>query len=282
MTNQPLSSPPRLRKPKALMFDLDGTLYRGDERIPGADRLISELESLGLPCWYLTNNSTRTPSQVAEHLNRMGIHADAARVITSASAAAHYARENYDGRSAYVVGEYGLRQALAEAGFRLAEDGEEKVGLVVQGIDRELTFAKIKTAVRHLFSGADYLLTNPDLQLPVEGGVLPGAGSLSAMLQAATGVEPVVIGKPSTILTNYALDKAGVSAEEAWVIGDNPLTDIAAGAAAGCPALLVLTGVCTEDDWRRRCEAAGAMPDAVLPGPNELLDYIRTIIQTQN
>ncbi|WP_158629992.1 HAD-IIA family hydrolase [Cohnella sp. AR92] len=282
MSKQTIPHPPRMTKPRALMFDLDGTLYRGDDPIPGADRLISELEALGVPCWYLTNNSTRTPAQVAEHLHRMGIHAEEARVVTSAAAAAHYAKERFAGRSVYVIGEHGLRHALTESGFRLAAEGEADVGLVVQGIDRSLTFDKLTAAVRYLLGGAKYILTNPDLQLPVADGILPGAGSISAMLQAATSKKPILIGKPSTILTHYALEKAGVAAEEAWVIGDNPLTDIAAGEAAGCKSLLVLTGVCTEDDWRERCEAAGAMPAAVLPGPHELLDYIRSIIQTPN
>ncbi|WP_313731242.1 HAD-IIA family hydrolase [Cohnella nanjingensis] len=264
------------RPPKALLFDLDGTLYRGDELIPGADRLIADLEARGWPCWFLTNNSTRTPAQVAEHMHKLGIPARADRVITSAMAAAAYARERHPGAAAYVVGEHGLREALREAGLRLLDDPDsaEQAQIVVQGIDRNLTYDKLTEAVDHLLNGATYLVTNPDRLLPVGGGFLPGAGSIAALLETATGASPVVIGKPSGIIMDYALALAGVSAEEAWVVGDNPHTDLAAGLAAGCPTVLVLTGLCTAADWRERCAAAGAMPDAVCADPERLYAFI--------
>jgi len=128
-----------------------------------------------------------------------------------------------------------------------------------------------------LLSGAVYLLTNPDRQLPVAGGILPGAGSIAAALEAASGVRPTVIGKPSPILMNFALARAGVAAEDAWVVGDNPRTDIAAGLAVGSRTVLVLTGLCTIENWRSRCEAAEAMPDAVCLGPEELAIMIEQI-----
>lgn len=263
------------RAPKALLFDLDGTLYRGDEPVPGADKLIEALTARGLPCWYVTNNSTRTQSQVADHLHRMGIPAKAEQVITSAEAAAAYAKTRYPGAAAFVIGEHGLQEAMREAGFRTPEAGAADI--VVQGIDRSLTYGRLTEALGHLSKGAEYLLTNPDRQLPIEGGVLPGAGSIAAALQAASGVEPTVIGKPSPILMDFALARAGVAAAEAWVVGDNPLTDIAAGLAAGCPTVLVLTGLCTDEDWRRRCEAAGALPDLVCRGPAELGAYLERL-----
>lgn len=265
-----------LSPPRAILFDLDGTLYRGDEPVPGADKLIAGLQARGIPCWYVTNNSTRTPAQVAEHLHTMNIPATPDQVITSAEAAASYAKQHHSDTAAFVLGEHGLREAMREAGFTLAEDGP--AGLVVQGIDRELTYDRLTRAVRHLLSGAAYLLTNPDRQLPVAGGVLPGAGSIAAALEAASGVRPTVIGKPSPILMNFALARAGVAAEDAWVVGDNPHTDIAAGMAVGCKTMLVLTGLCTEEDWQSRCEAAGAIPDAVCRGPEELAIWIEQSI----
>ncbi|WP_027091490.1 HAD-IIA family hydrolase [Cohnella thermotolerans] len=265
----------KLRRPKAMLFDLDGTLYRGDEPVPGADKLIEELQSQGVPCWYVTNNSTRTPAQVAEHLHKMGIPATPRQVVTSAEATAHYAKARYPNAEAFVLGEHGLLEAMREAGFTLAEGASAQ--LVVQGIDRSLTYDRLTAAVRLLLGGAAYLLTNPDRQLPVADGVLPGAGSIAAALEAASGVRPTVIGKPSPILMNFALERAGIQAEEAWVVGDNPSTDIAAGLAVGCPTVLVLTGLCTEQDWRSRCEAAGAMPDAVCRGPSELAERWRQI-----
>lgn len=264
-----------LNRPRAILFDLDGTLYRGDEPVPGADKLIAELQQRGIPCWYLTNNSTRTPAQVAEHLHKMNIPAAPDQVITSAEAAAAYAKERHGQTGAFVLGEFGLQEAMREAGFQLTEDGP--VSLVVQGIDRNLTYERMTKAVRHLMAGADYLLTNPDRQLPVADGVLPGAGSIAAALEAASGVQPTVIGKPSPILMQFALARAGTQAEETWVVGDNPNTDIAAGLGVGCPAVLVLTGLCTEEDWRGRCDAAGVVPDAVCRDPEELAIFINRI-----
>lgn len=261
-------------RPKAVLLDLDGTLYRGETPIEGACALVEELEEAGIACWYLTNNSTRTPDQVAEHLRGFGIPADAARVITSAAAAAHYAKQRHPDAVAYVVGEHGLRVALAEAGIAMPDEAERaagaKVNLVVQGLDRGLSYGQLTDALGYLLSGADYLLTNPDRRLPVGDGFLPGAGSLAALLETASDVAPVVIGKPSGIMMRYALDLAGIEASEAWVVGDNPHTDLAAGLAAGCPTVLVLTGICGPDDWRQRCERAGAMPDAVCEGPDEV------------
>lgn len=264
--------PERLKRPpKAVLLDLDGTLYRGETPIEGAAALVESLEDAGIACWYVTNNSTRTPQQVAAHLRELGIPADAERVVTSASAAADYARRQHPGASAFVIGEHGLRSALAEAGVAMPDADALAAGapidLVVQGLDRGIDFERLTAALRYLLAGADYLLTNPDRRLPVAGGFVPGAGSLAALLETASDVEPVVIGKPSGIMMRYALDLAGVDAADAWVVGDNPFTDLAAGLAAGCPTVLVLTGICGPDDWRGRCEAADALPDAVCADP---------------
>ncbi|MBN2983907.1 HAD-IIA family hydrolase [Cohnella algarum] len=267
--------PPERTLPKALLFDLDGTLYKGDTPIPGADRLIAKMEEIGLPCWFVTNNSTRTPAQVADHLNKMGIPASAGQVVTSAQAAAEYAKRHYPGAPVFLVGEHGIREALREAGLRLLDEADETdARLVVQGIDRALTFDRLTVAVRHLLRGAAFLLTNPDRLLPMGTGLLPGAGSIAALLEAASGTKPTVVGKPSPILMDYALARAGVSAGDAWVIGDNPHTDIAAGKAAGSPTVLVLTGLCSEADWRIRCEDADVKPDGVCADLDQLADWI--------
>ncbi|WP_276351412.1 TIGR01457 family HAD-type hydrolase [Cohnella caldifontis] len=262
-----------LPKPRGLLFDLDGTLYRGKERVPDADRLIAQLAERGVPHWFVTNNSSRTPEDVAEHLREMGIPAVREQVVTSSLAAADYAAAEFPGAAAYVIGEPGLKQALAEAGIRVldeAADIGERADLVVQGIDRLLTYAKLAAASARIRSGAAFVLTNPDLALPSDGGLIPGAGSIGAALRAASGHEPTVIGKPSSILMDYALKRAGLAAEQVWVVGDNPLTDIAAAVRAGCPSVLTLTGVCSASDWESSCRRAEAFPNAVCAGLDEL------------
>jgi 4-nitrophenyl phosphatase len=269
--------------PEALLFDLDGTLYRGNERIPGADRLIASMQSRGLPCLFVTNNSTRTREEVAEHLEHMGIPAEDEAIVTSAIAAAYYVKMQHPGADTYVIGERGLRVALTDAGLRLLDEREsgKRAEIVVQGLDRKVTYDQITVAVKHLLDGAVYVQTNPDRLLPVDGGFLPGAGSLGAMLQAATGVEPVVIGKPSTILMDYSLKISGTTPDKSWVIGDNPYTDLAAARNAGCPSILVLTGLCTADNWREHCAAAEVSPDAVCEGPEQLEQLLNELLQAK-
>jgi 4-nitrophenyl phosphatase len=261
-----------LPAPEALLFDLDGTLYRGNEPIPGAGQLITKLQLRGVPCLFVTNNSTRTTREVAEHLHVMGIPAEERMIVTSALAAAYYVQVNYPGVRTFVIGEHGLRMALLDQGIPLIEDdnSDEIAGLVVQGLDRELTYARMNVALNHLLNGATFVQTNPDRLLPVDEGFLLGAGSIGAALQAASSREPIIIGKPSSIMMNYTLELAGTPAERAWVIGDNPYTDLAAAEQVGCPSILVLTGLCTMDNWQEHCQAAGVEPYAVCEGPEQL------------
>lgn len=248
--------------PHAVLFDLDGTLYRGDEPLPGAPELVNRLEARGVACWFVTNNSTRTPQEVAAHMRRMGFAAEPGRIVTSAQAAALYVAERHPGAKAYVIGERGLHEAMREAGIPLAREGE-RADIVVQGLDRSLTYDRLCRAVTLLLDGAAFVQTNPDRLLPVENGYLPGAGSIGAALREATGIAPTVVGKPSGFLVETALRLAGVGPSAAWVVGDNPHTDIAAGLNAGCPTILILTGFCSERDWRDQCAAAGVRPHAV-------------------
>jgi len=259
--------------PDALLFDLDGTLYRGNEMIPGADRLIAGLQRKGTDCWYVTNNSTRSPKDVAVHLQGMGIPAEADRIVTSALAAAYYVKSTHPDAPAFVIGEQGLREALADVGHNLADDNGSEAGIVVQGLDRLLTYERLTLAVRHILNGAVFVQTNPDRLLPTDGGFLPGAGSIGAALEAATGKAPVVIGKPSKILMDYALMRTGTAPERTWVIGDNPYTDLAAARNAGCPSLLVLTGLCSEHNWQAHCRTAEVEPQAVFAGPDEMAAF---------
>lgn len=169
---------------KGFLIDLDGTLYRGGEPIPYAADFIRLLQRSELPYLLVTNNSSRTPEQVAEHLQKLGIDVPAASVFTSSQAAAQYIGERQTGRRVHMIGEAGLRLALEQAGFELTEETPD---YVVQGIDRSFSYAKLAAAVRHLSGGATYVLTNPDHMLPSDGGLMPGAGSLAAAIRTASG-----------------------------------------------------------------------------------------------
>ncbi|MFS0722333.1 HAD-IIA family hydrolase [Paenibacillus sp. 1P07SE] len=272
-----MTGPQEPVRPSGLLIDLDGTLYHGGRRIDGADEWIASLVASGLPHLFVTNNSTARPDTVAARLQEMGIPAAPEQVCTSAQAAASYITAELPGASVFIIGESGLHEAVAEAGLRIVATGAD---VVLQGLDRELSYERLTGAVRMIHAGARYVLTNPDLLLPMEDGVIPGSGSISALLQAAGGVEPVVIGKPSRILVQYALDRMGLTAEQTWMIGDNMLTDIAAGAVAGCPTALVLTGITTRDNLESYVARAGVRPDLIFDNLHELQTYISSRLGT--
>lgn len=256
----------------AFIIDLDGTLYRGSEMIPGADHFIMQLKQRELPFLLMTNNSSRTPQEVAAHLQEMGVPAEAEDIFTSAEAAAQYWDEQNKGKRIYVIGERGLHEAMIDKGFELVEDAPD---VVIQGIDREFNYDKLTHAVNHIRAGAQSIVTNPDHLIPMNGGTFPGAGSIAAAIERASGVQPVVIGKPSPIIMRYALARLGAAASDTWVIGDNCITDIGGGAAAGCRTALMLTGLATESNWHEQASNAGVQPDLVC---QELDEVLRTVL----
>ncbi|ALS23435.1 HAD-IIA family hydrolase [Paenibacillus naphthalenovorans] len=248
------------------LLDLDGTLYNGDRPIPYAAEFIGWLRERGYPFLYLTNNSSRTPEQVALHLTATGIEASAHEVLTSAQAAAMYLKDaGLDSGPVMCIGETGLQQALQEMGLELVgEEAEQRgVTVVVQGIDRTFSYEKMFKAVRYIRAGAKYVLTNPDHLLPWNGELSPGAGSISASIERASETAPVIIGKPSPIIMRYATARLGLAPEEIWAVGDNINTDIRGGAEAKCRTALVLTGLANESNVEEQIARAGVRPELV-------------------
>lgn len=231
---------------RAYLLDLDGTLYRGKEVIPGAQEFVRWLQDSGRDFLYFTNNSSRTPEQVAEKLRAFGFPAEPEQVMTSSIATARFLQEQTNGKaySVYPIGEVGLLTALKEAGFRF---DEQQPDAVVVGIDRDFHYDKMKKACLAIRRGARFIGTNGDKALPTEEGLLPGNGSLCAAIATATGVDPVFVGKPEPFMINYALERLGSEPEETLVVGDNLMTDIRAGAVSGVDTLLVYTGVTTRE-----------------------------------
>ncbi|MDT3415881.1 4-nitrophenyl phosphatase [Brevibacillus aydinogluensis] len=235
-----------MKQYKGYLLDLDGTIYRGREAIPGAARFVQHLRKQGIPYLYLTNNSSASPEQVAARLTGLGIDAEPEEVYTSAMATAHYLKEQAPaGTPVYVIGEEGLIAQLKASGFTISE---ERPRYVVVGIDRSFDYAKLTTAARAIRQGANLIATNADAALPTEQGLFPGNGSLVAAVSTASGVKPVVVGKPERIIVDYALTRLGTSAGETLIVGDNLDTDIAAGNCSGMDSLLVLTGYSTRED----------------------------------
>ncbi len=226
---------------RCFIIDMDGVLYRGGLPLPGAKDLLQHLEDRGSPYILVTNNSTRTPEQVASRLEEMGMSASPEQILTSALATAQYLRSLLPaGARVYTIGEEGLYSALEAEGFS-TEEGE--VEAVVVGMDREVTYEKLKTATLAILAGAKFVGTNPDKTFPAEEAIVPGTGAILAAVEAATGVKPTVIGKPEPILIQIALERMGARPDETAIIGDRLETDILGGRNCHLTTILVLTGI---------------------------------------
>jgi 4-nitrophenyl phosphatase len=251
--------------PRALLLDLDGVIYRGQQVLPGAHALFAWLQAHRIPYRLLTNNATLTPRQYQAKLRALGIRVPAASVLTSAVATAAYLRETAGpGARVFVIGERGLRQALRAAGCVLVD---RQADYVVAGLDRTVCYPRLAAACLAIASGAAFIGTNPDPAFPTEEGLWPGAGAIQALLTACTGVRPRVIGKPEPTMLTQAVRQLGVAPSDALMVGDSLLTDIAGGRAAGIPTALVLTGVTCPDELAR----ASIQPDHVFRDLDELV-----------
>ncbi|MBL8088061.1 MAG: HAD-IIA family hydrolase [Chthonomonas sp.] len=224
---------------KLLVFDLDGTLYRGATPLPGAIETIAKLRER-YKIRFLTNNSALTRPMIANRLAGMGFQATPEECYGTADGVAARLRE-LKLRSALVVGEPGLHQAVRAAGVTLDDFQPDAI---VVGICRTFSYELMDAAARAIRAGARFLATNTDATYPIEDGQQqPGAGAIVASIAVVSGQEPEVIGKPEPTLIHQILREAGVDPADALVIGDRVETDIVAGERAGCPTWLVLTGV---------------------------------------
>lgn len=252
-------------------FDLDGVIYRGNQPLPGAVETVRRLQELGRTLYFLTNNSSRTRQQYAQKLQTLGIPAEPEQFLTSAWGSARYLQLRAPHARLFVVGEIGLKQELLAAGLSLVQNPEgAQVDWVVVGLDREFTYEKLAQAQRAILNGARFLATNRDATFPAEDGhLLPGAGALVAALQTATGVEPLLIGKPETWMLQPLLENLKVPPGEMLLIGDRLDTDVTLGKRLGIPTALVLTGVTQEEALQNL--PSDQMPDYVLSTLSELV-----------
>ena len=237
-----------LRDLRGFIFDMDGVIYRGNRVLPGAAEFVNQLRRAGVPYLFLTNNSTTPAEKVAERLVGMGIEATAPDVITSAEATAAVLAAEMPGGRALVVGEAGIREALVDAGLTLTDD-HRAADVVVVGMDRQCTYARLRAAALAIRRGAQFVATNPDRSFPAEDGLVPGAGALVGAVEIATDVRARVVGKPEPEIFRYALRHLGVAAAQTAVIGDRPETDVQGGQRAGLRTIAVLTGVGTAEDF---------------------------------
>ncbi len=242
----------------ALIIDMDGVLWHGDQPLPGLSEFFQILREKKLPFILATNNARLTPNQYIEKLAGMGISVAFDEILTSGMATALHLAQHHDPKSTrvFVIGESGARQPLIDQGFTLTElyqlnEGSEKgVGadIVVCGLDKEISWDKLATATLNINNGAQFVGTNGDTTLPTELGVTHGNGAILAALETATNVKPTLVGKPEPIMYQQAIALLGSNPANTIAIGDRLDTDILGAVRTGIRSLMVLTGISSEDD----------------------------------
>ena len=261
-----------LRSKKLFLFDMDGTLYLGDRLFDFTRELLDTLKATGRKYLFMTNNSSQSVEDYVAKLEKMGIPATREDFMTSSQATAYYLHCHHEGRKLYVCGTESLKAELRREGFTVTEELAE-VECIVMGFDTELTFRKLHDVSFLLLTRREipYIATNPDYVCPTEFGSVPDCGSVCDMIYNATKKRPVVIGKPSALMPQLAMEKLGMSREETCVVGDRIYTDVKSGLNAGITGILVLSGETTEAILARSEDR----PHLVLSDASEILDALK-------
>ena len=260
-----------LKNVKALMLDLDGTLYLGDQVFAWTPGFLATLRDLGLRAIFMTNNSSRNTGDYVTKLNKLGIAATADDIITSGQSAMLYFRQRPEVRRVYVFGTESLAEEVRRGGLEVVTSGADAV---LVGFPTNMTYETLCGAAFELQRGALFLATHPDPACPSPRGLLPDAGSFCRCLAEATGREvDEVFGKPSEWMLHLALERAGVERHQMAVVGDRLMTDVAMGVRHGMPAVLVLSGATGRADLA----ASDIAPDLVFQHVGALGEALREV-----
>ena len=246
---------------RALIIDMDGVLWHGDQPMPGLTDFFQTLREQQIRFILATNNASLTQAQYVIKLAQMGVQVTPNEILTSSMATALYLSKHNNPADCrvFVIGEDGARQPLLDHGFTLTElyelnDDKDNpnmgANIVVCGKDSTLSWDKLATATLNIRAGAQFIGTNADTTLPTERGLTHGNGAILAALHAATGITPTIIGKPEPIIYQQALALLGVDPAHTVAIGDRLETDILGAVRTGIRSLMVLSGVSTEDDFK--------------------------------
>lgn len=236
-----------LKQYNLFLFDMDGTLYLGDQLYPFTKELLATIRKKGKRYLFMTNNSSKSVLDYVKKLEKLGIEATENDFVTSSQATAYYLKLHHEGARLYVCGTNSLKEELRKNGFVITENLDE-VDIIVMGFDTELTFKKLEDISKLLLTREiPYIATNPDYICPTEFGSVPDCGSVCDMIYNATKKRPLVIGKPEPLMPQLAMQQYGYTKEETAVIGDRIYTDIKSGLNAGVTGILVLSGETTQE-----------------------------------
>lgn len=224
------------------LVDLDGVAYKGPDAIPSAPPALAAARTAGMQLVFVTNNASREPEEVADHLSRLGIPTGVAEIMTAAQAGAIMLTEHIPaGSRVLVIGGQGLRTAVTAAGYQVVDSAYDSPVAVIQGYSADIGWKQFAEATYAIQAGARFFATNLDMSLPTDRGMAPGNGALVGVVTTASGVTPLAAGKPEPAMFHMATQRTG--AQRPLAIGDRLDTDLKGARAAHIPGLMVLTGV---------------------------------------
>lgn len=253
---------------RGLILDMDGVLWKDDESIGDLPAIFRRIQHKGLMVVLATNNATRTVEQYQEKVRSFGVELEPWQFVNSAHATVNYLQKTFPGGGpVFIIGSQALIQTLEAAGYHQSED---EVLAVVVGMDRVLTYEKLRRATLLIRAGAPFIGTNPDKTFPTPLGLTPGTGAILAAVQAATDQEPVICGKPAPDMYWIAMQRMQTTPAETLVVGDRAETDIIGAQGIGCPCALVLSGVTSAE----QAQAWTPSPEIIAADLNEVLDRI--------
>ena len=247
-----------LKSKKLFVFDMDGTIYLGNQVFDFAIRFIDHLRANGHRVLFFTNNASHTTEFYMGKLSRLGFSPREDEIMTSGDVTVEFLKRHRPGKSVYLVGTPELVEHFGASGIPMLTGSEPRADIVVTSFDTTLTYEKLDNACRFVRCGAEYLSTHPDFNCPTDTGFMPDSGAIAAAITASTGVTPRYLGKPYGEVVEMIEAVTGVSREDTCIFGDRLYTDIALGAHNGVTAVMVLTGEGT-------LEEAEALPDGDKP-----------------
>jgi phosphoglycolate/pyridoxal phosphate phosphatase family enzyme len=262
----------RLKEIKCFLFDMDGTIYLGNELLPGVADFFKKLKAAGKDYYFVTNNSSKGHIHYAKKLIRMGISAEPRDVVISSDALNYYLQKIRPHAKLYILGTEELKETIRNAGFTIVEDEQTTPDFVIVGFDMSLEYKTLAHSCRLIDKGVPFIATHGDVRCPIEAGeFIPDCGAMLALIKSATGKEPVnIMGKPNHYIIDLVREKANYEKYEIAMVGDRLSTDIAFGLNNNILSVLVLTGEATIDDVER----TNIIPDIILNNVVEILDYI--------
>ncbi len=237
-----------LNQKKLYIFDMDGTIYLGNQVFPYAIRFIKNLRKNGKKVLFFTNNASHSPNFYLEKLTRLGFEPTMDEIMTSGDVTAEFLLRHRKGKSVYLVGTDDLINNFREKNIPLLNGNEESADIVITSFDTTLTYEKLDNACRLVRGGAEYLSTHPDFNCPTETGFIPDSGAIAAFVTASTGKVPTYFGKPYRETIDMICETTGLTKEEMCIFGDRLYTDIAIGKKHGVTAVLVLSGETQPED----------------------------------